>query len=83
MAHVNAELPLPFQTIVTAFLHLKEAVRIALQTQLGDEARLQEQIQICLQLQQSIMQVHNLTFRSNHVMEFLFILAPCYYSTRG
>jgi hypothetical protein len=58
MADIGTELPLPFQTIVTAFLHLKEAVRVALQTQLGDEARLQEQVQVCLQLQQSITQVH-------------------------
>jgi hypothetical protein len=44
MADLSAELPLLFQTIATAFSHLKEAVRVALQTQLGDVARLDEQI---------------------------------------
>lgn len=57
MADVIAELLLPFQTIATAFSHLKEAVRVALQTQLGDAARLDEQVQSCLRLQHYITQV--------------------------
>jgi hypothetical protein len=49
--------PLPFTTITAAFNYLKHDVQVALHTQVGDAARLDEQIRICTNLQRYITQV--------------------------
>jgi hypothetical protein len=49
--------PLPLQTITRAFDLLKHDVQAALHTQMGDPARLQEQIQACDRLQAQITMV--------------------------
>ena len=46
-------------TIAAAFNHLKEDVRVALQTQLGDAAQLEQRIQACSRLLLQINQVIN------------------------
>lgn len=48
------QLPLPLQNIIIAFDELKDQVRVALLTQLGDAARLQVQIHSCEQLRDQI-----------------------------
>lgn len=57
-------LPLPLQNIIYSFNHLKDDVRIALLTQLGDAARIQLHVQACQQLRADIAQVShpNITF---------------------
>jgi hypothetical protein len=51
------QLPLPLQNIIRAFDELKDQVRVALLTQLGDAARLQVQIHSCEQLRHQINMV--------------------------
>lgn len=50
-------LPLPLQNIICSFNQLKDDVRVALLTQLGDAARLQLHVQVCQQLRADITQV--------------------------
>jgi hypothetical protein len=54
---MEADPPLPLATITLAFEHLKNDVRIAMNTQLGDVARLEDQIVMCSNLQGHIQQV--------------------------
>lgn len=57
-------LPLPLQNIIHSFNQLKDDVRIALLTQLGDAAHIQLHVQACQQLRADIVQVShpNITF---------------------
>lgn len=54
---MDTEPPLPLATISLAFEHLKNDVRRALNTQVGDVARLDEQIAMCTNLEQHIQYV--------------------------
>lgn len=49
--------PLPLGTIITAFNTLNYDVHVARRTQLGDSARLDEQIRICKRLESQMVQV--------------------------
>ncbi|KAG1856404.1 hypothetical protein DFJ58DRAFT_659478, partial [Suillus subalutaceus] len=54
-------LPLPLQNIILAFNQLKEDVRVALLTQLGDAARLQLHVEACEHLKNDITLVSHTT----------------------
>lgn len=54
-------LPLPLQNIILAFNQLKEDVRVALLTQLGDAARLQLHVEACEHLKNDITLVSHAT----------------------
>ncbi|KAG2138551.1 hypothetical protein DEU56DRAFT_755839 [Suillus clintonianus] len=51
---MDTETPLPLATISLAFKHLKNDVRRALNTQVGDVARLDKQIAMCINLERHI-----------------------------
>lgn len=55
--HAMAQPPLPLTTIYAAYNQLKIDVNVALNTQIGDSARLQEHSRICTHFQQNIEQV--------------------------
>jgi hypothetical protein len=57
--------PLPLTTIINAFDCLKYDTHVALHTQLGDAACIEEQIRICAKLQTYITQVDSHFFQLN------------------
>ena len=51
---------LPVRSIFTAFDLLKRDVEVALRTQIGDRARLDEQVRVCHRLLDSIQMVSHI-----------------------
>jgi len=71
-------------TITTAFNHLKDNVKIALRTQLGDSEQLDQRIQACSRLLLHTNQVHlALLFLPNLNNTYMAIVATVleYYTT--